>query len=230
MYRTLHIVTENKQFDRQVRSGAEMDGLCGELTEEILKHYQSEIVEHLIKNEYFYFSSPERTFIKEDTEKILKSSDQTQIIAYIHEQLKNCLADSDFLNMNGFLSFRLAHYIEYLKMTIDEAIMHYLCKLESDELIDYLKNHVAAQQPFIETVHMVIQDNHYSIFSGQLEEIMVIHHYDDLLLNTLVTIAPLKLFIYGEIPNENLRQTIHAIFGERILYKECFQKIQGTEV
>src|SRR5699024_9866942 len=119
------------------------------------------------------------------------------------------MEENNELIINGFTRFRLKYYIEDLEEAIDAGAEDYLMEREYNEFIGLLQYFVDVQEPKIETLHILIDhehnylllnNNYQHIQNNYLEELASEFldgeiKYEDLLISSLITIAPTKIYI-----------------------------------
>jgi putative sporulation protein YtxC len=139
---------------------------------------------------------------------------------------------SDELILKGFVTFRLKDYINELEEVVDRAVDDYLTEREYKEFIRLLKYFVEIQEPKFDTVHILAEySGKYSLLDNNENEITnecirdFVNevnegeiNYDDLLVSSLITLAPKKIIIHnmGQIGNKELLETIKSIFPNKI--------------
>ena len=140
--------------------------------------------------------------------------------------------------MDGFINFRLKDYIKELEDIIDNAVDDFLIEREYKEFIRLLKYFVEIQESKFNVVHVVMQsDEQYMLldekkhlitnecmqdFLYELPETEINH--DDLLVSSLITLAPKNIVIHNweKFKNQKLLDTIKNIFsGKVVLCSGC---------
>lgn len=184
----------------------------------ILGVYQNQIIDRILATKYSYFDKFEREKIKANTTDYLKKNEYitTEGIIYKISKkariLKIVLEFLDFnneINIEGFIKFRLRFYIDIIEDAIDKNIEDFLVEREFKEFIKILQYFVEIQEPKIDVVNVLLKDKKYELLDGKntvinndfLEEIAdelsdIDINYDDLLISSLITIAPRKIIIH----------------------------------
>lgn len=211
----------------------------------ILEDLQSNMVQEIIQEEYFYFE-------REDRDKILRNAlaimwgGRNPIVnsETIREEWRNRVWDrimehlkgNDELVFDGFIRFRLKDFMEELGNAVDRAVDDLLIENEYNEFIKLLQYFVEIQDPKVEEVHVLQQDDkRYMLLDSNLR---VIHNdmleqlareisdkdisHDDLLISSLITIAPCKITIheYDKIKNVELLNTISNVFTGKVIMSQ----------
>lgn len=198
----------------------------------LLHDIKEELISHIIVNEYFYFDEPDRQKILDKTMVEALNCDDGKWATYINSRLTECFNEGRVLSIEGFIRFRLKAYIEELKYIIDGAVDEILIDKEYNEFIKLLRYFVEIQEPKIEEVHVLLEgDKKYTLLDSGFREInndMLEDlareisdndiSYDDLLISSLITIAPNKIIIHNsnKIKNTELLKTIENVFCGKV--------------
>ncbi|QGP90888.1 YtxC-like family protein [Neomoorella glycerini] len=154
--------------------------------------------------------------------------------------------ENTWLNIDGFVRFRLPDYLMELDQALEEAVDEYLMEKEYDEFIRLLRYFVEAQEPRVEKVHVVLSpgggfqlyDGENRNLSGDYLEGFVVDmadsdlNYEDLLISALITIAPRQVVLHAvdKGRHHNTISTIKSVFGERLIHcsgcSRCLQPLQ----
>ncbi|WP_258360028.1 putative sporulation protein YtxC [Moorella sulfitireducens (nom. illeg.)] len=164
----------------------------------------------------------------------------------ITARIREYLQENSWLNIDGFVRFRLPDYLMELEQALGEAVDEYLMEKEYDEFIRLLRYFVDAQEPRVEKVHVVLSpgggfqlcDGENRNLSGDYLEGFVVDmvdsdlNYEDLLISALITIAPRQVVLHATDKGRyhNTISTIKSVFGERLIQcsgcSRCVQPLQ----
>ena len=208
--------------------------------EEIERELSSLIIE-VIKKEYLkeYVHKRYEDCYKDEIDRIYNYSltvfDRMKIVLKdtITRRLYNCLEDTNFINIDGFLTFRLKDINKYLSSIIELSLEEYLLNKDKDEFINVLKYFIDIQESKIDLVIVnILEDSSFMLYDkngNQIdninnEEIMrlVIEenmNYEDYLISTLLAICPKKIEILDSLNNELSQlsiKTIQSIFEDKV--------------
>jgi len=191
----------------------------------IIDIYQENIIERLLRYNLYYFDKNEKNKIKANTLDYLKKNDyiNTEGIIYkiskksrILKSIIDFLEKNDSINIEGFINFRLKYYLDTIEDAIDKNIEDYFAEREYKEFIKILQYFVEIQEPKRDTVNIIFSNNKYNLIdekklainnefleeiSEELSEIDI--NYDDLLISSLITIAPRKIIIHLDSGTNN---------------------------
>lgn len=211
------------------------------ISEVILEDLQSHMVEKIIQEEYFYFGREERNKILRDAMAIMWDGNPTvrsEVIrsrwrSRVWKRIMEHLESSNELVLEGFIRFRMKDFQYELEEAVDRAVDDLLIEKEYSEFIKLLRYFVEIQEPKVEEVHVMMgEDEKYTLLDSSLRVInndlledlareitdKEISH-DDLLISSLITIAPKKIIIhqYDRIRNKELLNTINNVFNGKVI-------------
>jgi len=143
--------------------------------------------------------------------------------------------------LEGFVRFRLREYYSILETVVDDAAQEYLIEREYEEFIGLLKYFVDISESKTPALYIFSGDFGYKFldndqrditsecladFLTPMEEVGYVHspvlveqkyvNYDDMLISTLLTLAPSKIFWYNANQNSEIVRTVTQIFGKNI--------------
>jgi len=216
------------------------------LADYIIKEYEEKLILRIINSNYCYFNSIEKKeilrlalmIIKNDDKNILNSLFQIRRKNIIIRKLVDYFESSNKVILDGFVNFRLKDYIKDLEEIVDKAVDEFLTEREYKEFIRLLRYFVDIQEPKFNVIHVLVgYDNKYILLDERKKEITneCIQefmndipegeiNYDDLLVSTLITMAPKKVVIHNanNFRNKELLETIKNVFwGKAIICPNC---------
>lgn len=215
--------------------------IANAISEIILDIYQEKLITRLINFKCNYFDYKDKERIKNSTinslkEKeciytdgvIYKISRKARILKAIIEYLEN----NNEIIIEGFINFRLKFFVDAIKEEIDRNIENIIIEKEFEEFIKILKYFVEIQESKIDMVNIVIDKEEYRIYDKNnikinddfVEEIAdeFINDditNDDLLISSLITLAPKKIILHIRHIDENTNEMIkiiNSIFTDRV--------------
>lgn len=203
------------------------------LSDVIINYWEPKLMRKIIKDNYFYFNSDEQERIYDFARDVLNFNEvngkqdlsyqikrKTFVLHKIQEYLKN----SNTIVIDGFVKFRLARYLDQLEEAVDRGIDDYLMDKEYREFIKLLRHFVDLQESKIELVNVVIKDNQLFLLDDALRTIendegldMIAKenpdvNLDDIIVSTLINIAPKKVVIHGFTGKEK-KEVISALYN-----------------
>jgi putative sporulation protein YtxC len=215
------------------------------LSDMIMEDMQSVIVQRIIQNEYFYIDRKDQDRILRDALAIMWGGRNPIVNAEtireqwryrIWDRIMDHLDTNDELVFDGFVTFRLKVFINELEDAVERAVDDLLIENEYNEFIKLLQYFVEIQDPKMDEVHVLQQeDKRYILLDSDFK---VIHNemleqlareitdkeisHDDLLISSLITIAPCKITIheYDKIKNIELLNTINNVFTGKVVMSE----------
>jgi putative sporulation protein YtxC len=151
----------------------------------------------------------------------------------IRQAVLEYLEANDELVIDGFLRFRLKHYLDQLSQAVDSAIDELMMEREYQEFIRLLRYFVEIQEPRANQVHVVmrptgifhIYDSHghpveHDYLNGFLLDVVETDlNYEDLLISALITIAPQQITIHLAEASQigESVETIQEVFDGRVI-------------
>lgn len=224
-----------RQLSPKARKGWQEEVATG-VAAFIVDVLEEELLEKIICNQYEIEEKEARQLCLR-AKRILEQSERAFPESYwrgetLVKRLKEYLQESSYLNIDGFVRFRLPDYLMELERAAEEAVEEYIVEKEYDEFICVLKYFVEMQEPRVERVHVVLTPRGgFQLFDGEnrslerdyLEGFVVdvgdsALNYEDLLLSALITLAPRQVMLHGS-EKGNARGIIHTIknvFGDRV--------------
>ncbi|GGA52809.1 hypothetical protein GCM10007416_27370 [Kroppenstedtia guangzhouensis] len=134
------------------------------------------------------------------------------------------------LAVDGYFQFRMKRYRDILMKLVEHAIDEYLLDQEYREFIDLLRYFVSIQQPKVPLVHVLhIGIRRFRLLDGEgrplqmkemdhtVEELMdQVTSHEDLIVSTLLTVAPEQVVLHTRNREENVVCTLMQVFEDRI--------------
>lgn len=202
-----------------LNSDIEVSELAMELTNLIFSQYELIILEKILKKNYNYLEKGEQMFIKEECRRHL-NKERKNIQKLIMNKIIDYLQTEHIINIEGFVAFRLQEYISEIENTLDFAVNELIVEREYEQLIDGLVLYIELQVPLIDTVNIVCDHDKYIVSDSKGNEIFTLIHYDDVLLDVILTLAPRSIIIiHSELfSNRELLDTLIKVFGSRVCF------------
>ncbi|MGI9950957.1 putative sporulation protein YtxC [Moorellaceae bacterium AZ2] len=204
----------------------------------IIEVLEEDLLEKIICNQYEIEEKQEARQLCSRAKKILEQGEKAYPGSYwrgeaLVRRLKEYLQENSYLNIDGFVQFRLPDYLMELERAAEEAVEEYIVEKEYDEFICVLKYFVEIQEPRVERVHVVLTPKGgFQLYDGEnrslerdyLEGFVVdmgdseLNYYEDLLLSALITLAPRQIILHGSEKGKarGITHTIKNVFGERV--------------
>lgn len=148
----------------------------------------------------------------------------------IAQSLHECLHEGLF-SFESLMTFRLKPYYDRLMHYVELAIDEYKLEQEYQAFVHMLREIVALRQPQMNALHVLYEHGSFQFFDErfvylspqQLKQwidrrLMVSQpmYIDTSVLAPLVSIAPEKIWIYTDVTDVGMIQTIQNVFQERI--------------
>ena len=217
--------------------------LANLLAKYIIEKYEHRFITRIIHSNYCYFNTGERREILRTALKNIIGFEEKNIFNnlfmirrknIVAKKLLEYFETSNEIILDGFVTFRLKDYIKELEDVVDKAVDDYMMEKEYKEFIRLLKYFVDIQEPKFDIVHVLAgYNNRYILLDSTRREITndCIQdfvkevsegeiNYDDLLVSSLITLAPNKIYIHlvGQIKNKELMETIKNVFVGKVVF------------
>lgn len=228
------IVTRNEVTNTFFKLIAE--GLAEFIFHEQAHYYSEEIIAH----SYFYFPKHERQQILQYAAKHYREQAEKEAGREVYSNILHCLNEylvqNNYVNIDGFITFRLKGWLEFLRKSVDHAVDDFLMEKEYQEFIRLLKYFVALQEPKINQIHVIMDesgeikllDQHYKPVERMQQGIhwegYGISDREDQLVSMLITVAPHRVVLHKHIYTTypKAADTLKHVFENRItLCKRC---------
>lgn len=239
----------NSEFDENMRATI-MLYISNVIYNVIVEHYREKEMLHYINENYFFLKHDEILDIDLAINKILKGDQKIcsdkdfyclNKINDIIENIKEFILENDYINIEGFITFRMKNFLKDIECIIDKVVEDYMIEKEYNEFIKLLKYFVDIQDCKLEEVNIIVQKNGsyevkdskgLNIFKDFLNEITDVAeegiiNTEDIIISGLITNAPKKIKIYNEeyCINKEFIQTIKSVFGERVETHRSYNNI-----
>jgi putative sporulation protein YtxC len=150
-------------------------------------------------------------------------------VSKLANTIASYLAEDPFMHVEGFLRFRAESYVEELRDTVSYAVDEWMMERQYQEFISLLKYFVYIQEAKIPAAHVVHHGNHdftlldetmMAIDTKQMDQFVVELidkdiNYEDVIVSTLISVSPGKLFVHTRTPEQQVIKTILTIFEGR---------------
>lgn len=155
---------------------------------------------------------------------------KTRRLKMLSDDLAAYLKENPVLNMEGFLRFRCSKYAGELREVIEYATDEYLMDQQYKEFISLLRYFVYIQDSKMPEVHLMHKGGHeFVLLNEQMKPIDTDrldttfkvefldkdYNFEDLIVSTLIAIAPQRIFIHTREREQQVIKTILQIFEDR---------------
>ena len=198
-----------------------------QISGEIMSHYEKPLLKKITENEFPYAPQGEKAEIFNLALKhaSAQSPDAMDTIHYerrkalIEEQALDYLKENSFIIINGFVNFRLEEYKNELRNLCHDAAEELYAMREYDEFMNMLRFFVSVQAPKEQVVHLIKTKGVMRIHNKRHRDITDVYceesifseegfTEEDIILSTLITIAPRKIIIHDKRENERIYDNI----------------------
>lgn len=210
------------------------------LTEYVIENEEENLLKMLILSDYPFLNYSEKNKIFTASTWIIKNNENDFLRMLIllkrrfliKQNILDYLKENSSINIKGFTNFRLTAYKKMLSELIQKVIEDYKVQEEYKEFISMLKYFVETQKNRCKKLHIVFEENgqytllnenNFDITDKCFEEFLETKEQnnlnnEDVLISSLITLAPKKLFLHFESENYNKKivNTISQIFENKV--------------
>ncbi|CAH2212342.1 putative sporulation protein YtxC [Tepidibacter aestuarii] len=206
--------------------------ICSQLTNFIINTVKNKVLKEVVNTSY------RNTYLSE-VDNIYKcslglfNSKEKEIKQILFNRMYTYLSDNDYLNINGFIKFRLRDFMDYVLELKDRGFEEYLIEKDYNEFINLLKYFVDVQEEKIDILKLYIEkDGTFKLYDkhdrnleeNYIEDIFNIAlkqnmNEEDFLISALITLCPKQIYIQDNLENnvsKEIIETINAIFEGRV--------------
>ncbi|AGB19437.1 putative sporulation protein YtxC [Thermoanaerobacterium thermosaccharolyticum] len=203
----------------------------------IVNQIDKKLIKKIIDKYYYYFNSDEKQKIANIANSILDNDVNRETFKLVKKEkifieIEDFLKDNETIDIEGFVNFRLRDFIGELSEVVDRAVDEYLMQKEYDEFIGLLKYFVELQDSKIDVLNILVDkggkfrffDKDNNPITGKFLSDITIEFSggelsdDDMLISTLIAMAPAKIYIHfaNNIKNKEVLDTVEKIFSDRV--------------
>ncbi|MDD2494028.1 MAG: sporulation protein YtxC [Tissierellia bacterium] len=224
-YTTENILSKRKSIDKIVS--------C--ITKLLIEHTKSESSIYLKEN-YFYFDDEEFEEIRVTIEDEICNDLKIQLI--IKNKLNEVIENSDMININGFIKFRLKFINLYIIQIVEKSIDNYLMKKEYLDFMNIIKYLTESEEKDYDLINILYKNKKLQLYDTNMQKITSIgnnenievaqeldgkiFNYDESIINILLSVSPKKIKLHinnigeDDVVIKNTVEIINKIFSERI--------------
>ena len=151
----------------------------------------------------------------------------------IKQDILTYLEDVSEINIIGFIRFRLSTYKKMLSELVEKVIKDYRLQKEYKEFITMLRFFVNTQKNRSNKIHIIVDENNSYTILDEFNKNITRQCFDefneanegslnneDLLLSSLIALAPRKIFIHlmTEEYNKKIVKTIEQVFENNVYF------------
>jgi putative sporulation protein YtxC len=240
-YTEITVGRPNSRTNKTAKSKQEWtEAVCKVLAEFVLDKAEEDLLSQLIRKDKNYSDEEVAEVlgycrqIMNEEDAIPESTDEhhgrTRRRRLLTQDVRACMNNQPFFNLEGFLRFRIPRYAAELRDIIEYATDEFLLDQQYKEFISLLRYFVYIQDSKIPAAHLMHKGGHEfmllneqmkPIDTDQLDTTFKVEFLDkdynleDLIVSTLITIAPERIYIHTREPELAVIKTISQIFENR---------------
>lgn len=208
------------------------------VTDIIICYYSKEIIGRKIFLKYKDLSRKDKVLIIDIAYNMFIQEERfTESKRSIYKEVLDYIMENNEIIIDGFARFRLEKFKNNINRLIEKSAEEYFAEKEYKEFIKILQYFVDIQQPKLDVINIVIKGDDYKLFDDK-NDIIEKEYYneiinelaneginnDDLLISTLIVIAPKKIIIHGKEKDKEkeIVEIINSVFTHKVQYcLEC---------
>lgn len=209
----------------------------------LVNYFYDENIEDFINENYFFLKYDEMIEAKSNCFHALKCEtevfDEDTIYCLnkknnIIQKITECLMESEEINIDGYITFRINDLKTDLMAIVDKSIEKFMAFKEYNEFIKLLKYFVEIQECKIEELNIIIKENgdyfvcdeeKNNLIMNLLEEAYEPRHneiisVEDIIISGLITNSPKRIIIHNlnNCNNKEFVDTIKSVFEDRVVF------------
>lgn len=212
----------------------------------ILDKYSKDAIKKQINSIYHDFNFKDKEEIIQISEEILLSENNFKMEKkYFNDQIRKYLKNKKLILLEGFIKFRLKGFDLFIDMVVDKGIDELTAEKEYNEFINILQYFVESQEAKYNIINIIFDENDYKlldendkiinndVFNEVVAEIDSDEiSKDDLLISSLIVMAPKKLIIHFNETrkNQDIIKILTSVFQDKVYLclgcSKCSTKIQ----
>ncbi|WP_170109487.1 putative sporulation protein YtxC [Melghirimyces profundicolus] len=205
------------------------------VAEYLLSVNEPNFIRHIIKKQFRYRDPEDSREIERYTFDLLNDSESEEPVCRrrkdrMARQVAQYLTQHRSVAVDGFFRFRMKRYRNGLVKLVEHAIDEYLLDQEYREFIELLRYFVSVQEPKLNLVHVLhtgrrqfrlLDEEGEPLRTKELDESVQElmeqpFSHEDLIVSTLLTIAPEQVVLHTQNREENVIRTLEQVFETRI--------------
>lgn len=204
--------------------------IASEITDILLNIVKENILKEYVHNNYGDTYGNEECRIYNQSLDVF-SKKESIIREAIFNRVNQCITNSDHIDIDGFVRFRMKTLLSHIAKMVDIALEEYIMKKDHDEFISILKYFIDSQEVRLESLKVYIKkDNTFLLCDKDDKPIendeelinMFVKenlNYEDFLISTLLSLCPKEILIYDSAKSnisKEIIDTIKSIFDRRV--------------
>ncbi|MXQ54047.1 putative sporulation protein YtxC [Shimazuella alba] len=229
---TIQCKLKRRSQEREIRRV-----ISDQLSQFICAYFEGLLIEETIRKHYPQYYDREIEQIKVHTNRLFQKNTHTYFrtpyskrAERLGKPIFHFLRESKLLMIDGYVRFRLDHYRKALAKCVHDAVDQFLLDQEYQDFISLLKYFVSVQDSKIDLVHIMHRGvKNFELLDDQKKPLQlndggtlqeIVEHsfsHEDLIVSTLLTIAPEKIVLHTKFAEENIIRTLSQIFESRLI-------------
>lgn len=191
--------------DNKINKREYLEKITAKITK-LLVEYTKLVGIKILKENYFYFDDEEVSTIISDIEEEIDNDIKIHII--IKNKFKEVIEKSNYINLNGFVNFRLKFLKLYATQVVERCIDSYLMKKEYMDFISIIKLISDSGENQYDVVNVMFNNNKFQVYDKNMQKLNYFSNvefsaelntestYDETVINILMSVSPKKIILH----------------------------------
>ena len=191
--------------DNKINKREYLEKITAKITK-LLVEYTKLVGIKILKENYFYFDDEEVSTIISDIEEEIDNDIKIHII--IKNKFKEVIEKSNYINLNGFVNFRLKFLKLYAAQVVEKCIDSYLMKKEYMDFISIIKLISDSEENQYDIVNVMFNNNKIQVYDKNMQKLNYFSNvelstelsaestYDETVINILMSVSPKKIILH----------------------------------
>ncbi|HHZ03400.1 MAG TPA: hypothetical protein GX396_10795 [Tissierellia bacterium] len=191
--------------DNKLKKREYIEKIIGKISKLLVEYTKSEGI-NCLKENYFYFDEEEVKGIISDIEEEIENDIKIQLI--FKNKFKEVLEQSNTINLNGFINFRLKFIKLYVAQVVERCIDSYLMKKEYMDFISIIKLIAESEENHYDIVNVMFNNNKVQVYDKNMQKLKYLNNvefsaelmdkstYDETVINILLSVSPKKIILH----------------------------------
>lgn len=198
--------------------------LCSEISDLIISLIKERDLKEYIWKNYNNISESDKKSVYMEAINIFDKKGEF-IKETIYSKVNEFIMESDNLNLEGFLKFRMKDFIGYISILSDIALEEHLIKRDKKEFLDSLKYFIDIQESKMELLRItIIKDGKFILSDKNGNEVENINNEEimnlamqenlnneDILISAIMTLCPKKIEIIDNSQSKKSQDIIEIV-------------------
>lgn len=199
----------------------------------IIDFFEENIINRILKINYFYFTPIEKKEILEFCSSFFYDDleESSKRLSILKKSISEYISSNKSIVLDGFVNFRIKSYVECLDDIVDLSVNNFLVEKEYKEFVSLLKIYINSKPSETKLMHLIYSKSTSLLLDDKKNIIDITSTFhkakylsdisfssNDYILNALLNYLPNKLIIHlADIKADAFIETLKTIFESRVI-------------